>query len=230
MSGIAFFVGVVLPPIAVVVFFGVMGYRIWKWKKMPQPGMTLFPKPEGGMVSGVLKEALFFPSLFRGNRVLWFLSWVFHVTLALICVGHVRVVTDFPALWAALSIDADTMSAVIGGAAGIAIMTMVALLIMRRLATPNVREISSGGDYLALILILAVILTGNAMRFLGHFDLSLTREYFAALVTLRNPNPPTNGWFLLHFFLGQILFIYIPFSKVMHLGGIFFTQAAVKRG
>jgi nitrate reductase gamma subunit len=222
-------VGTVLPPITVAVFLGAMGYRIWGWRKLPQPKMTLFPTPPGGLLSGVLKETLLFPSLFAGDKVLWSISWVFHATLLLILVGHVRVVTDFPWLWASLGIDADTMSAVIGGAAGVAIMTMATLLLLRRLGTRRVREISSGGDYFALLLILTVILTGNAMRFVGHFDLALTREYFAGLVTLQNPSLPDNPLFIFHFFCGQLLFVYIPFSKVMHLGGIFFTHAAVKR-
>ena len=76
---------------------------------------------------------------------------------------------------------------------------------------------------------LAIVLTGNAMRLVGHFDLALTRQYFASLVLLRSPQVPMNGWFLAHFLLAQVLFVYIPFSKILHFGGVFFTQAALKR-
>ena len=206
-----------------------MAYRFWAWKKLPQPFMTLFPSPRNGLWAEVLKETLFFPSLFQGDRVLWTFAWVFHAMLALIVVGHVRVFTDFPALWAALGINADTMSAVAGGAAGIAILLAVLLLLLRRLAIRRTREISTAGDHFALLLILAILLTGNAMRFLGHFDLNQTREYFAALVTLRAPSPPASAWFLAHFLLAQVLVLYIPFSKILHFGGVFFTQAALRR-
>ena len=68
------------------------------------------------------------------------------------------------------------------------------------------------------------------MRFLGHFDLAQSREYFASLVMLQWPVAvPENGWFLAHLFLGQMLLLYMPFSKIMHFGGVFFTQAAIKR-
>ena len=39
---------------------------------------------------------------------------------------------------------------------------------------------------------------------------------------------PTSTTFLLHALFAQILIIIIPFSKIMHWGGIFFTQALVK--
>jgi nitrate reductase gamma subunit len=35
--------------------------------------------------------------------------------------------------------------------------------------------------------------------------------------------------FLLHALLAQILILYIPFSKILHFGGVFFTQALVHR-
>jgi nitrate reductase gamma subunit len=212
-----------------VIFVAAMINRFATWRKLPRPGMTLFPISSSGTTAGVVKETLLFPSLFRGNRALWLMSWLFHATLALIVVGHLRVFVDFPALWATLHIDADTMSAVVGGAAGLTILLMGALLLGRRLTLSRVREISSPGDHFALLLILCVVMTGNAMRFLGHFDLTLTREYFASLVMMRGAQVPMNGWFLAHFFLAQALLIYIPFSKILHFGGVFFTQAALKR-
>jgi nitrate reductase gamma subunit len=219
----------VLPPLTFVIFVAAVLSRLWAWKKLPQPAMTVFPAAKGSTGSAVIKETLLFPSLFRGNKLLWLISWLFHAMLALIFIGHIRVFADFPALWAALKIDPDTMSAVVGGAAGLMIMLMVVLLIGRRLTVPRVREISGVGDHFALFLILAIVLTGNAMRLFGHFDLAQTREYFTALITMSSPVVPQNGWFLLHFLLGQVLFLYFPFSKIMHFGGIFFTQAALKR-
>lgn len=228
MSAVAVFVGVVLPPVTFVVFVAAILNRLWTWKKLPQPGMTLFPTSPQGTAAGVVKETLLFPSLFRADRFLWAISWLFHAMLALIVVGHLRVMVDFPALWSALHIDADTMSAVVGGAAGVMILAMVILLIARRFSLTRVREISAPGDYFAVFLILAIVVTGNAMRFLGHFDLGESRQYIASLLMLR-PVVPESGWFLAHLFLGQMLLLYMPFSKIMHFGGVFFTQAAIKR-
>ncbi len=231
MEGFGYLVGVILPPITLAVFVGGLLYRFRVWWKLPIPKMTLYPAPEEGADTfvGVLKATFFFPGLFKGDRFLWVSAWVFHAMLALILVGHVRVVVDFPRLWAALGINADTMSAVTGGAAGILIMLTALLLIFRRIVVGRVREITQSGDYIALLLLLAIIVTGNIMRFFGHFDLSLTREYFASLVTLKFALPPLKTPFLLHFMLGQALFMYLPFSKILHFGGIFFTQTALQR-
>jgi len=229
VSALAIIVGVILPPVTFVVFVAAMLNRIWVWKKLPQPRMTLFPTSSKGTTAAVVKETLLFPSLFKGDKILWAMSWLFHAMLALIFIGHLRVVTDLPWLWSALHIDADAMSAVVGGAAGMAILVMVVLLIARRFWWDRVREISAPADYFALFLILAIVLTGNAMRIGGHFDLAATRQYFASLIMLQWPTVPQNGWFLTHFFLGQMLLLYMPFSKIMHFGGVFFTQAAIKR-
>ena len=41
-----FLVGGVLPYVAVVVFLVAMAYRIYTWKRLAAPSMTLFPAPE----------------------------------------------------------------------------------------------------------------------------------------------------------------------------------------
>ena len=224
----------VLPYITLIVFVVGMGYRFYVWSKTPQPGaITLFPAPESGRATfvNVIRESFLFPSLFKGDRFLWLISWIFHLTLALIAVGHVRVFTDFPRLWAALGINADTMSAVSGGIAGILITVCAVLLIGRRLAIVRVKEATNPSDYLALLLIVAILVTGNLMRFGAHFDLAITGEYFAALATLSVTSAafPQSGMFMLHFLLAQLLIIFIPFSKILHLGGIFFTQTLIQK-
>lgn len=228
------FVFIFVPYFTLVVFILGMAYRFVSWSRTPQPGkMTLFPAPRSGAwtVIGIVKESFFFTGLFRGDKSLWFIAWIFHAALALIIVGHVRVFTDFPALWAALGIDADRMSAIFGGAAGIIILLMVILLLLRRFIIRQVREISNFPDYFAVLLLCGILITGNAMRFGEHFDLELTRNYFAHLFTFSYAGMtiPDNPLFSLHFLLAQLLIVYIPFSKVLHFGGIFFTQALVQR-
>lgn len=233
MNGYAWFVGGLLPYFAVVVFVAGMAYRLRAWAKTPQPGkMTLFPAPTS-MARGVLAEALFFPSLFKGDRVLWTFSWLFHATLALVALGHVRVFTgliDRVLMGLGMSDAAiGTMSSTAGGAAGIVLLATGILLLVRRLGVQRAREVTKAGDFVALLLLLAVVATGDVMRFSGeHFDLALTRQWAWSLVTL-SPVVPASAAFLTHALLGQLLLVYIPFSKVMHLGGIFFTQALVKR-
>lgn len=228
------FVGGVLPYIAVSVFVAGMAYRFYVWFNTKQPGkMKLFTSHDSTLAKDVLAEALLFPSLFRGDRSLWTMSWFFHITLALAAIGHLRVVTGFvDGTLMALGMSEGgilQMSAVAGGGAGIVLLCTGVLLLVRRLSIPRVREISGIPDFFALLLLIAIITTGNAMRFGQHISLTETREWAQSLLAF-SPNVPTgNGWFLLHALLAFLLLMYIPFSKILHFGGIFFTQALVKR-
>jgi len=225
---------ILLPFVTVIVFIGGIVYRLTVWRKTPSPGrMTLFPAPTKGAGTfwGVVRESMLFSGLFKGDKTLWGFAWVFHVALLLIFVGHIRVFTDFPALWATLNINADSMSATFGGIAGVVVALTALFLLVRRIGIERVREITLSTDFFALILILAILITGNMMRFGEHFDLELTRTYFSNLMTFSfaGVEIPQSGIFRVHFLLAQLLIIYIPFSKIMHLGGIFFTQTLVQR-
>ena len=79
MSPFAFIVGGLLPYVTVLAFVLGMGYRFYTWYKTPQPAkMSLFYTKEKSTLRGVLEEALLFPSLFKGDRLLWSFSWIFH--------------------------------------------------------------------------------------------------------------------------------------------------------
>ncbi len=222
----------VMPFVTIIVFIVGMFYRFRTWSRLKKPIMTLFPRSSDSTLVNVLKETLLFRGLFRTDKLFWGGAWIFHVLLAFIFVGHVRVFTDFPALWAAIGWtkeNVDLMSATTGGAAGVVILIMTLYLLSRRFSLKRVKEITSVGDYLAILLIIGILITGNMMRFGEHFDLNLTRTYFASLFTLSSISSPQNNMFLLHFFLAQLLIIYIPFSKIMHFGGIFFSQTVLRR-
>jgi nitrate reductase gamma subunit len=152
--------------------------------------------------------------------------------LALILIGHLRVFSWLPdnilSSMGMTTENINTMSQLSGGFAGIVILIMILVLLGRRIFTTRVREISLKGDYLALVLILVVLITGDAMRFVSHFDLSLTREYFQGLVSFSVITVPNNSWFLAHYLFAQILIMYMPFSKLLHFGGIFFTETLIQ--
>ena len=239
--GIArFIVGVILPYVALIVFLAGMIWRIRSWRKLPSPPMTLFPAPptEGANIAHTIKEILLFPSLFKNDRLLWVLAWGFHAVLALIVLGHFRVFTNVDAVLKAFGMSEDAimaMSSSAGGAAGVVILLATILLLVRRLSLPRVNEITGVGDYLALLLIAAIIITGNMMRFGSeHFDLALTREYFAGLALFQvhdviGAAALKNNLFVVHMCLALVLIIWIPFSKILHFGGIFFTHQLARK-
>jgi nitrate reductase gamma subunit len=239
MDVLKFLVGGILPYVAVLVFVVAMIHRIRVWRSLPAPAMTLFPAPppEGrANTVNTVKEAVLFRSLFRGDRALWIFAWGFHVVLALIFVGHIRVVSNVDRIFTGMGMTEagiQGMSSGVGGAAGIIILITALVLLVRRLVIPRVREVTSLTDVLALLLVGAIIVTGNLMRFGGeHFDLALTREYFSSLATFQGIGDAAalgNNLFLLHMGLALVLFMYIPFSKILHFGGIFFTHQLIRK-
>lgn len=238
MEILRFISGVILPYVALPVFLAGMLYRIWVWRKLPSPAITLFPAPpdEAANVRNTVEEALLFKSLYKGDRGLWLSAWLFHATLALIFAGHLRVFTNADAVLEDLGMTQgviDRMSAGAGGAAGVLILATALVLAGRRVAIRRVREITGLADCLALGLIGAILVTGNMMRFAAlHFDLNLAREYFAGLASLadvRGARVLGNDLFVVHMFLALVLIMVIPFSKILHFGGIFFTHQLIRK-
>ena len=226
------FITLVLPYITIIIFLVGMSTKFYKWFKLKNPSMTLFPRPEHGDTIQVLKETFFFPGIYKSDKPLWVGAWLFHVLLVLIFIGHLRVFFDLTSLWNLLNMneqDVNSMSATVGGLAGILIMILTIYLITRRFYLKRVRQITGFGDHFALLLIISIIITGNLMRFGEHFDLKITHEYFSNLFLFSGIRIPDNPNFLVHFFLAQLLIMYIPFSKILHFGGIFFSQKALRR-
>jgi nitrate reductase gamma subunit len=227
-------VGGMLPYLAVLVFVVGMAYRLIVWFRTPQPGkLALTPAPSSTF-KGVVAEALLFPSLFKGDKVLWALSWVFHVTLAFVLVGHLRAFSGLlDSMMKGVGISEggiDTISVVFGGAFGIILLATGIPLLIRRIAVKRVREISGLPDFFALLLVIAVIATGDIIRFGTHFDVGLTREWFRSLLAF-SPNVSADLGlpFLVHSMFAFLLIMVMPFSKILHFGGIFFTQTIMKR-
>jgi nitrate reductase gamma subunit len=238
METLRFTLGVILPYVAVAAFLAGMVCRVYSWKKLPSPPITLFPAPPTGAANlrNTLQEALLFKSLFRADPGLWLVAWTFHLVLALILLGHFRVFANVDGLLMKLGMSAggiQAMSSGVGAAAGLAIGTAAVVLLLRRAAIPRVREITGWSDCLALLLIGAVVTTGNLMRFGGqHFDLTATRSYFAGLASFAGAaGAPVlkNNLFLLHMCLAFLLIMLMPFSKLLHFGGIFFTQHLIRK-
>lgn len=227
-------VGTVLPYIAVVAFVGGIFYRLSVWKKAPQPGkLTLYPS-KGWRFTSALIEAVLFPSIYKSDKLFWVLAWSFHAALVLAFLGHFRVVTslvDTTLFTFGLSIEGiNLLSAVGGGIAGIALIISISAIFLRRTFLTRVREISGIPDFFALFLLVAVIATGNFMRFhAGNIDLSETRTWAFSLLSF-SPVAPAHPAVLAHAFAAELLFLYIAFSKLMHFGGFFFTFPIVRRG
>lgn len=216
--------------LAVAVFVLGMGYRLYEWRKTAASPMRLgiFPKPAAGTRTlRIVSDALVFPQLAEVNFSLWLVVILFHVALLDVFVGHLHLLGRFPgALEARMTAGAGP----IGGAMG-ALWALTALyLLIRRFKSPY-KEISTPEDYLLLLLVLGVVVMGDHLRFFGHLDVSVYQEYIRSLYRFRPALPAAlaNSSFKLsfvtHLLLADLLLIYLPFSKLTHFVGTFFTNA-----
>ncbi|HSO08928.1 MAG TPA: sulfate reduction electron transfer complex DsrMKJOP subunit DsrM, partial [Desulfoprunum sp.] len=166
---------------------------------------------------------------YESSKWLWLFGIIFHYSFLIVVIRHMRLfLNPVPEVIAFLD-WADSMfeigvpsmymtdAGLIGGAA---------LLFSRRLVNRHVRYISLVNDYFPLVLIFAIGVTGALMR---HFlrdgiDIVAIKQLAVGLVTF---SPVINGEigaiFYIHVFLVATLLVYFPFSKLMHLGGVFLS-------
>jgi nitrate reductase gamma subunit len=233
MDAFEMLIGVVLPYAVIAVLVLGLIYRLRRWQKAAVANLAIYPSAssKGQLRRKVLGEVLLFKTFRKEHKGLWAQTWSLHTFLLLIILGHTRLITDWP-LRVLLGMSegaVDTLSAWAGGIAGAVALVACVLLLVRRFAVRRVREASTSEDFFVMVLLIAILITGNVMRFLTHFDITLAQAYFASLFTLRPVQVPGDPMFLLHFFLVQVLLIYLPFGKLLHIPGVFYSKALVAR-
>lgn len=89
---------------------------------------------------------------------------------------------------------------------------------------PQIRFISLPADYFPLLLIFSIGATGILMRYFLRVDIVGVKQVAMGLVSFHPIAPASIGViFYIHLFLVSMLFAYFPFSKLMHLGGVFMS-------
>lgn len=217
MEWLLFLIGDITPYIAFfVLVFGLI-YRVVQWLSIPVPiRFPVAPAPitRAGVVARLALDFFVFRSLMKGAKKLWVGGYVFHVALAVTLISHILNIY-FHGIWEVVGYVWYEVIAY----SGIFFLAALFFLLTRRLVLPNIRYISKAGDYFILILLIAVVFLGVYIRSFGLVDVAAVSTYMYSLLTFRPTLPPNNIWFLTHFTLAQLLFIYIPFSKVAHLIG-----------
>lgn len=219
---------------AIGVFVLGMLWQMGKWSMAGLPfRVTVFPvRSNWAATRHILWEALSFRSLWRGVREHWAAAWFFHFLLALVLLGHVAGIgllgREFVVFGLAPA-QSLALSHLLGSVLGVLLLLAVVYLLVRRAGQKAIRLISSAEDYLMLILLLAIVGTGNGLRFLSTVELAAVRDFVAGLVLFHPVAPPASPWFVAHFTLVALLLLYFPFSKLVHTCGFFFTRWTITR-
>jgi nitrate reductase gamma subunit len=97
-------------------------------------------------------------------------------------------------------------------------------LLCRRLFDHRLRYISLSADYFPLFLLLGAACSGILLRYYLKSDIASVKVFTMGLATFSPVSPQGLPRLLfLHLFLVSTLLAYFPFSKLMHMGGIFLS-------
>lgn len=199
------------------------------------------PSSTFGVIVRMALEILFFRSLFRNlktemheDRVvygsakwLWLAGLAFHWSFLIIVIRHFRFfLGDIPfvlemveGLDAFLQIGAPLLYTT-----DIIILGAVTYLFLRRVAIPQLKYISLAADYFPLFLIFGIALSGVLMRYFLKVHVVGVKTLTMGWLSLSPVIPENVGViFYIHLFLISVLLAYFPFSKLMHVGGVFLS-------
>ncbi|MEO0185640.1 MAG: respiratory nitrate reductase subunit gamma [candidate division WOR-3 bacterium] len=226
----------ITPYIAVFIFIAGLLYRliVWHNSKSVAAHLSLFPRPQGlwQRFLDTLIDMFTMRGLVRVNRPLWLGGFIMHFGLFFVLAGHLRSFTDFYFLWNILGWGKEEIhqfSATVGTIAGTLFTIPLFYLLGRRMSSA-VKTLSIPEDYFALFLLIAIALTGFHMRLLRTVEIEELHRYFGGLATLHwQPVPESTGpAFIYHFTFVQLLTVYLPFSKFMHIFGSVFSKMVTK--
>ena len=177
---------------------------------------TPAPTRAGGVVLRMTREVVFFESLFKGSKWTWLFGWLFHASLALVLLRHLRYFQQ--PVWTPV-----VFVQFFGTYAGLTMVAGLAGLWARRVLVDRVRYISTPSDHLHLALLLAIGLSGLAMRFVAHTDIVAVKAFMLGLTRFSIQPLPADPLLLVHLTLVALLMIVFPLSKLLHAPGLFFS-------
>ncbi len=195
-----------------------------------------------GVIGRMALEVLFFRSLFRNTKVdlrkdprlvysankwLWAGGLAFHWSFLVVFVRHFKFFAEPVPSWVLAAQNLDGFFQVglpVVYITDAVIVAALTYLFFRRVVSPQIRYISLANDYFPLLLLLGVVLSGVLTRYFFKTDISAVKELGMGLLSFKPVVPEGAGVvFYIHLFLVSVLFAYFPFSKLMHMAGVFLS-------
>jgi nitrate reductase gamma subunit len=205
--------------LATLLFVVGLFHRIRTYAVTPAPlkiPTTPAPTTSGGVVLRMTREVVLFESLFKANLWTWALGWLFHASMALVVLRHLRYFIEPVWGWVAFIQP-------FGIYAGIAMLLGLLGLWARRLFVERIRYISTPSDHLMLLLFIAIAVSGLMMKFVVHTDVIAVKIFFKGLMNFSIQPLPADTLLVLHLFSVVVLLVIFPFSKLLHAPGVFFS-------
>ena len=196
--------------------------KILQYKRVPAPlkiAVTPAPLTKQGVAYRFFTEIVFFNSLFRATKWTWIFGWIFHLSLLLAFFRHLRyAISPDSFIWPLIN---NMVVQSFGHYAGFGMAVGLLGLLGRRIFVDRVRYISAPSDYLMLLLILGIALSGLMMSYVAHTDIVQLKAFILGLFYFDWQALPTDTVLLVHLTLVLILSFVFPISKLLHAPGLF---------
>ncbi|UCG78380.1 MAG: hypothetical protein JSV21_00650 [Nitrospirota bacterium] len=148
-------------------------------------------------------DIILFRRLLRVNRALWIGEWVFHVSFALVLLGHLRYIMQ-PVPGIVMELNC------IGKHAGYVLPLSLLYILIVRLVISEKGEYFSVRNLVLVSVIFILGATGVIMRYFVRPDVIDIKHYVLGVLAF-DPNPlPLDPVFLLHYILFLVLLLFLP--------------------
>jgi nitrate reductase gamma subunit len=199
------------------------------------------PSTVGGVVARMGLEVFAFRSLFRNNqgrlhngrlvfgenKYLWLGAIAFHWALLIVLLRHLRLLVEPVPAFVLVMQRLDGFFQITTPdlyASDVILLAALAYLLYRRLRDPLVRYVSLFTDYFALFLLLGIAISGVLIRYVVRADITSVKQFALGLASFHPVAPASLSLVVLvHIVLVSTLAAYFPFSKLMHMGGLFLS-------
>ena len=200
-------------------------YRLLRWagtpSRLPIP-LTPAPRTRLGVIGRLMLELFAFRALLRANKTTWLASLLFHYGLLFVLIMHTRFIFEqLPPLLLPFLIWS-------GWAAG-AMVIGLGVLLARRVFIDRMRYISAPSDYLHLLLLIAIAISGACLKRFWPVDTFAVGQFFRGVATLQWQPLPGSAVLWIHLLLVLVLIIVFPVSKLLHGLGILFSPTLNQR-
>jgi nitrate reductase gamma subunit len=207
---------------AIIILFVGVTRKILQYKRVPAPlkiAVTPAPLTKAGVAYRFFTEVVLFNSLFRATKWTWIFSFMFHLSLLLAFLRHLRYVISPDSMFWPLINNMVIQS--FGHYAGFTMVIGLIGLFGRRIFVDRVRYISSLSDYLMLILLLVIAGSGLTIAYAAHTDVVQLKSFIMGLFFLDWKDLPGDAVLLMHISMALLLFMILPVSKLLHIPGLF---------
>jgi len=195
--------------------------RIWQYLRKRPPLTVSTVDPDEGPAAKAVRlytEVVFLRSTFFTDRLAWIFGACFHFGILLVVIRHLRYALD-PS-WAGPLWYGVIIAQPFGLYGGFVMLFGVLGFWARRMLVKELRERSTVSDYLMLALLTAIPIVGYINNWV-HTDVIAVKTFFIGLATFNWQPLPSDPLLLTHMWLVAVLMVALPFSKLLHMPGVF---------